>query len=56
MSIKLRLIFKKHGEVTKRNLMIDDCKDDQIWKKANKEVQKRWPELKGTMQELELRK
>jgi len=55
--IKLRLIFKKHGEETKRNLQAENgMSKEELWKYANQTTKERWPELKGTMQEMEIRR
>lgn len=53
--IRLRLIFKKHGEVITRNLTADDALDErELWKYANKTTQERWPKLAGTLQDLKI--
>lgn len=53
---KLRLIFKKHGEQTKRNLEVPEgLSAEQQWKLSNKVTKERWPELQGTLQSLEKR-
>lgn len=54
---KLSLIFKKHGEETKRNLEAPDGLSlREQWKFAVKTTNKRWPELKGTLQGMEIKR
>lgn len=51
----LKLIFKKHGEVTKRNLQADDgLNEKQLRRYVSETIAERWPDLRGTMQKMEV--
>lgn len=52
---QLKLTFKKHGEVIKRNLQADDgLNEKQLRRYANDTTAERWPELRGTLQQMQV--
>ena len=54
--MKLTLVFKAHGKITRINLDASDKRgDEKLSKYVNRTIKARWPDLHGTCQGWERR-